>query len=788
MNGKSVDVRNSPSCSRLIVEPNLTPPRVDADAENLMGRGGEAKSRFHLWRDSTRSVLLSLNSQHFLLLLFVVGTVATWIVAWVSPAQRIEFAAALTILQTATVVECLRVARQARVRLSRVAQALDGSTDAVLISRLNGEELYRNRADREIFGEAALSSVLHDRLIRAGLADEIVARVERGQSWCGDVEMRSGSGLIGVALRADPVRDDSGRVDAMIAIQTDTSERKRADRELRQFAALVEHSSDFVALTTMAGEMMYLNRAGRRLVGLDLDGGSPSGHLTQYMSVQAAQSFREEVVRDVFREGSWQGQSQLVDFRRAETVDVHATFFVLKNPETAEPQCLATVQRDIRGEQRAKQSILERTHELERAHACIQAQAQELREAVNRLEESDRARGAFLVSLSHEIRTPLTAVLGFSDLLIEELSSQRSSGHVVGALRTIQRNGQHLLALINDILDLSKVEAGKMTVDLGPCDMSEFLEEVDALFRNRIEQKGLDFQLSVVRKLPEVIWTDAMRLRQILINLLGNALKFTEQGEIRLDVDRRLSSNGSELLCFRVADTGIGIDPSTMKKLFEPFIQSETASRRYGGTGLGLSISLRLANLLGGDITAQSQVGIGTEFTLTIAMCTNASTKAGMDEGSTSSLGEEDLPCEVGPLELPIRVLLAEDGKDNQRLIRFVLTRAGAEVDIADNGEVCVQKYLDSLAEGVPYDLVLMDMQMPVLDGCGATQSLRRLGCSLPIVALTANASSECREEALRAGCTDFATKPIVQPALLQTIAKHTLWNTSSVSENRVPV
>lgn len=751
--------------------------RTPSSGRNIRPILGDPIALSGRFRKHLRSVKLSLNAHYSLPLLFLVGAAATWMVASVHPARRIEMAAALTLLQTVTFGLCVRVAWKARVRMSRVAQALDGSTDCVLVCRLGGEVLYRNRADRDVFGDGLAPSLWRDRLVRPGLADEIIAGVQRGRSWCGDLELRCRTGLVDMSLRADPVRDDAGRVCGMIAIQTDTSDRKRAEHELRKFAALVEHSSDFVAMTTMAGEMLYLNQAGRRLVGLDIDGVSPGGHLTQYMPAEAAKEFREIVVREVFRQGSWQGQSQLINFRRSENVDVHSTVFVVKNPETAEPYCLATVQRDIRLEQRAKESLLERTHELERAHACIQRQAQDLRDALARLEESNRARSAFLTSLSHEIRTPLTAVLGFSDLLIDELSGQGSSGQVVSTLRTIQRNGEHLLALINDILDLAKVEAGKMTVHPGPCRLRDFIDELATLFRDRIEQKGLTFDVQANEDLPETIWTDQTRLRQILINLLGNALKFTEEGSIRLVVERIGGESDELFVCFRVADTGIGIDEQTRKKLFEPFTQSQTASRRYGGTGLGLSISRRLANLLGGDITLENASGAGAEFTVTIAARPPLEALGG-EPTSASDAGDGSVPS-PGPLDLPIRVLLAEDGKDNQRLLAFLLGRAGAHVDIAANGELCVQMYQDSLVAPEPYDLVLMDMQMPVLDGFSATQALRRLGCTLPIIALTADARPECREEALRAGCTDFATKPIVQPLLLQTIAKHTVWNSS---------
>jgi CheY-like chemotaxis protein/HPt (histidine-containing phosphotransfer) domain-containing protein len=368
--------------------------------------------------------------------------------------------------------------------------------------------------------------------------------------------------------------------------------------------------------------------------------------------------------------------------------------------------------------------------------------------------------------MSHEIRTPMTAIVGYSDMMLEP---QQTMSDRQDCLQIIRRNGRHLMALINDILDISKIEAGKMTVERIACDLPNLVIDVASLMRPRAVEKGLEFSVNFVGPTAQQIQSDGLRLKQILVNLLGNAIKFTHKGRIELRCECvPLPASGDKPttseIRFAVLDTGIGMTPEQVGRLFQPFSQADDSmTRKYGGTGLGLTISQRLARLLGGDITIQSLPGVGSTFSVTI--------DGGSLEGVTmrTDVSEAIMSDVPPPVEAPIilqgRVLLAEDGLDNQRLISMHLRKAGAEVTIADNGRIAVD-----LTQTQEFDVIVMDMQMPELDGYGATSELRRRGFTIPIVALTAHAMAEDRARCLNAGCTDYLTKPIDKRQLLSTI------------------
>jgi len=418
-------------------------------------------------------------------------------------------------------------------------------------------------------------------------------------------------------------------------------------------------------------------------------------------------------------------------------------------------------------------SEVQRARDIAEQHAAdLAAQAIQLEAAREQAEAASASKTEFLANMSHEIRTPMTAILGFADLIDEAKAEQRQS-HI----QTIRRNGEHLLAIINDILDLSKIESGKMTVEKIECSAIEIVEEVISIMRVRAEGKNLTISASYETAVPETIATDPVRFRQILMNLLGNAIKFTEAGSIRVVFAMQESEGGNRLL-IRVKDTGIGIPEETLPQLFQPFSQADTSTtRRFGGTGLGLQISRRLANLLGGTITVSSKVGLGSEFTLSIetgdltgtAMLSPKQIKTRV-AGTPSLPSVESTPSRTDADTLEgVRVLLCEDGPDNQRLITHYMTKAGAEVQLAQNGQVAIDRLN---ADSEPFDLILMDMQMPVLDGYSATRQLRELGRTLPIIALTAHAMPGDRTKCLEAGCDEFLTKPINRQQLISTCRK----------------
>lgn len=374
-------------------------------------------------------------------------------------------------------------------------------------------------------------------------------------------------------------------------------------------------------------------------------------------------------------------------------------------------------------------------------------------------EAANQAKTEFLANMSHEIRTPMTAILGYSELLEEKMTTHTSLS-TLEAIDAIGRSGKHLMKIINDVLDLSKIESGKLNVDIEPCPILEAVQDVYSAMRIGATKKDLDLSIEFVTEIPTRVHTDGYRIRQILLNLIGNAIKFTPTGSIKVLLD-----SDDQHIRFSIEDTGVGIPESQIEGLFDPFEQLDSSlTRRHDGTGLGLTISRHLARLLGGDIDVESYVGVGSTFTLTIpANCLPDSTFATelpqeREERSQGCVSKSRMQS----VELFGHVLLAEDGVDNQKLISRILRKAGLVVDIVENG----QQAIDLLTQPHSFDLVLMDMQMPIVDGYAATRELRKRGCDLPIVALTAHAMAGARDDCIEAGCDDYATKPIERDKL----------------------
>jgi len=412
---------------------------------------------------------------------------------------------------------------------------------------------------------------------------------------------------------------------------------------------------------------------------------------------------------------------------------------------------------------------------LARAAADQAERVRALAEANRRAEAANRAKSVFLANMSHEIRTPMTAILGYADVLLEP---GHSPSDTVDAIGVIRRNGRHLLSIINDILDISKIEAGRLTVERVECNPIQILSEVYSLMHVRAEEKGLALGVEFVGPIPSRIRTDPTRFRQALLNLVGNAIKFTEAGGVRLVASCDTGGPGRDgRLRIQVIDTGVGMTPDQIERVFEPFTQADASTtRRFGGTGLGLCIAQRLARALGGDIEVDSEPGRGSEFVLTVD--TGPIEASSMDPNPSLTAAA---PTAAGPsgtqgparAALTGRVLLAEDGPDNQRLISHILRKAGADVTVVENGALAVESALAARASGAPFGVVLMDMQMPVMDGYAATSTLRRKGYTGPIVALTAHAMTGDRDKCLAAGCDDYITKPVDRGELIGLCAEH---------------
>jgi signal transduction histidine kinase/DNA-binding response OmpR family regulator/HPt (histidine-containing phosphotransfer) domain-containing protein len=386
-------------------------------------------------------------------------------------------------------------------------------------------------------------------------------------------------------------------------------------------------------------------------------------------------------------------------------------------------------------------------------------------------EVASQTKSMFLANMSHEIRTPLTAIIGFSEALLDVNQSMTER---IEGIRIINRAGKHLLNIINDILDLSKIEAGRLDVERLPVPLFGLVDDVVTMARMQAESKGIQFDVAPVFPLPMTVHSDPVRTRQILLNLLSNAIKFTEQGGVTL----RLSYDAAAAkLVLEVSDTGIGISPEQLTRMFQPFSQADASTtRRFGGTGLGLALSRQLAEMLGGTISVESTADRGSRFTFTL------------DTGPVTSLIEraEEVPqLHQAPAQeddtnrLSGTILLAEDNPDNQRLITLNARRLGAELTVVENGELAV---VAALAR--PYDLVLMDMQMPVMDGLTAVRTLRAKGYRGPIVALTANATAQDMQDCLNAGCDGFLTKPIERGRFAETLRSYLNLNAEEAPED----
>ncbi|TWT96069.1 Sensory/regulatory protein RpfC [Botrimarina colliarenosi] len=391
-----------------------------------------------------------------------------------------------------------------------------------------------------------------------------------------------------------------------------------------------------------------------------------------------------------------------------------------------------------------------------------------IKAAMHKATEANRSKSEFLANMSHEIRTPLNAILGFADLLLSdsnELDAERR-----GQIETISTSGKHLLELINDVLDLSKIEAVEVRVEKEPTDPNRVLAEVMSLLRVKAVQKGITLDCEWRTPAPTVVHTDGARLRQLLVNLVGNAVKFTEHGGVR--VVAAIEAHGDDAtLRLDVTDTGVGIAEDKLGEIFNPFVQADASvTRRFGGTGLGLAICRRLTEAMGGSISVTSKPGQGSCFTLRLPagdLSGVASNSRPVCDAVDSHLTRSADSKSHGQVGLEgLRVLVVEDGETNRRLISLVLRRAGAEVEMANNGQEGVDAAL-----ACDFDAILMDMQMPVMDGYTAASRLREANYGGPIIALTAHAMMGDEQRCLDSGCSDYLTKPIEAPRLMAKLA-----------------
>ena len=408
---------------------------------------------------------------------------------------------------------------------------------------------------------------------------------------------------------------------------------------------------------------------------------------------------------------------------------------------------------------------------LEKQKEILSDQAQDIEKSRDQALSANTAKSDFLANMSHEIRTPLTSIIGFAETCLEANQSMEERSK---AIKIIIKSGRYLLHIINEILDLSKIESGKLEVELIPHPLMTILDEVNQIVSSMANDKALVFKINYNYPLPEKIISDPLRVKQILINLCSNAIKFTESGHVYLNVSYKTESS---TLMFEVIDTGIGISDTQKEKIFKPFIQADASTtRKFGGTGLGLTLSNELAGMLKGDISVESDINIGSKFTFKLKIEEPKNCTYIYEDESKYMFAKTEQLNTAQPL-LHGKVLVAEDHLDLQDLVKHLLNKLGVKLDIVGNGLLAIKAIEEN-----DYDLVILDIQMPVMDGLTAMKTLKEKKYKKPVVAMTANAMKKDRDECKAAGFTDFVSKPINRNELYSVLAKYLKSNKTNES------
>jgi PAS domain S-box-containing protein len=576
-----------------------------------------------------------------------------------------------------------------------------------------------------------------------------------------EVRHRDGSRRRLEVLETPLVSD--GLVIAVDGVAHDITKRKRIEEQVRQLSMAVEQSPVSIVITDLAANIQYINPAFSQVSGYTL-----AEVVGQNPRVLQSGQTPPETYRDLWgtlqRGEVWRGEFYNRHKDGHDYVEL-ATVSPFRQPDGTITHYLA-IKEDITERKRIEAELAQHRHNLE---GLVASRTAELEEARREAERLARVKSEFLANMSHEIRTPLNAVLGLAQVGLRESAGRQSA-------RTFQRvldSGQLLLGLINDILDYSKIEAGKLAVERVPVRLDQVIDQAVDLIAEQARAKGLTFKLERTADLPPACLGDPLRLAQILVNLLSNAVKFTERGEIWLVV----AAEGDRLL-IRVGDSGIGMAAEQLGLLFKAFEQGDgSITRKYGGTGLGLAITHRLVGLMGGEIRVESRSGVGSTFEVRLPL---EASDAPADDTAPES---HRIPH--GPRLAGMRVLAAEDNEVNRLVLEDLLEPEAVRLVCVDNGQAALERV--RLAGPEAFDIVLMDIQMPIMDGYEATGRIHAIAPSLPVIGLTAHAMPEERQHCLDAGMVEHVSKPIDLDRLVLAMLRHARRGSPPPSESAPP-
>jgi PAS domain S-box-containing protein len=662
----------------------------------------------------------------------------------------------LTVRLKREIEERQRVEHALREREERLQTIIECGQMGTWEWDLTSNALQMDERERELFGFEPHESATRadDAFSRVSPEDVSGVREKVKESIAGEITyqhefrvVHPGGAVRWLAGRGDVIRDEHGRAIRMTGVNFDVTDRHAAEEDLRLRDRALESATNGIVIADALEPdcpIIYANH----------------------------------------------GFEELTGYPRDEVLGRNCRF--LQGPET-DPDTVAAIRRALAGQSECHVTIrnyrkdgrpfwnevritpIFDDHGQVTHYVGVQADAdarmafeQSLKDAEARASAANQAKSEFLANMSHEIRTPLTAVLGCADTLYPRLSVDEHRDMV----QMIRNQGRLLLGILNDILDLSKIEAGKLEIHRDTCSIVSILEDVRSLLEPQASDRNLALTTEYRTDMPEVMRTDPLRVRQVLVNLVGNAIKFTEEGSVEIIAGCDVRDPEPHLT-IEVRDTGVGIPPDRLEAIFEAFTQEHRElSRKLGGTGLGLTISQKLVEMLDGRIDVTSEVGTGTVFRVTLPLGLPDEPRLASARALAHAADAQQKSHDSIDMLLPARILVAEDTRGIQFMIRRMLEDAGATVAVVDNGVRAIEEAQAAERSGAPFDLILMDMQMPVLNGFDATARLRSGGCLTPIVALTAAAMHGDRERCLAAGCDDYLPKPIDRHMLLNVLSR----------------